>query len=73
MHKARNVFLDFIILPSHMSHVLHLLDVVCFKPFKIAFRAYRDVWTLAIKVKRVRLSKRDPTYVKVSRLLGFGL
>ncbi len=46
--------LDFITLPSHMNHVLHPLDVVCFKPFKIAFRAYRDVWTLANKVKRVR-------------------
>ncbi len=54
MHKARNVVLDFITLPSHMSHALHSLDVVCFKPFKIAFKAYKDVWTLANKVKRVR-------------------
>jgi hypothetical protein len=54
VHKARNVVLDFIILPFHMSHVLHPLDVVCFKPFKISFRVYRDVCTLANKVKRVR-------------------
>jgi len=54
VHKARNVFLDFITLPFHMSHALHPLDATCFKPFKIAFRAYRDVWTLVNKVKMVR-------------------
>jgi hypothetical protein len=43
VHKARNVVLDFITLPSHMSHALHPLDVACFKPFKIAFKVYRDV------------------------------
>jgi len=59
VHKARNVVLDFITLLSHMSHALHPFDVACFKPFKIAFKAYRDVWTLANKVKRVR--KEDLT------------
>jgi hypothetical protein len=43
LHKARNVVLDLITLPSHMSHVLQPFDVVCFKPFKITFRLYKDV------------------------------
>jgi hypothetical protein len=36
-----------------MSHALQPLDVVCFKLFKIAFRAYKDVQTLVSKVKGV--------------------
>jgi len=40
LHKARNVVLDLIILPSNMNHALQPLDVTCFKPFKIAFRAF---------------------------------
>jgi len=42
-----------------MSHALQPLDVACFKPFKIAFKAYRDVWTLTNKVKWVE--KEDLT------------
>jgi hypothetical protein len=30
-------------------HYNHLMFHVCFKPFKIAFRTYIDVWTLANK------------------------
>jgi hypothetical protein len=48
---ARSVGLDLLILPSHTSHALQLLDVVCFKPFKQAFRLLRDVWTLQNKSK----------------------
>jgi hypothetical protein len=43
------VGLNLITLPSHTSCVLQPLDVSCFKPFKITFKAYKDVWTLANK------------------------
>jgi len=43
LHKARNVVLDLITLSSHMSHALQPFDVACFKPFKITFKAYKDV------------------------------
>ena len=33
-------------LPSHTSHALQPLDVACFKPFKAAFRAYRDKYMM---------------------------
>ena len=33
-------------LSSHSSHELQSLDKACFKPFKVAFRAYRDIWNL---------------------------
>lgn len=33
--------LDIITLPFCTSHALHLLDVSCFKQFKIAFKAYK--------------------------------
>jgi hypothetical protein len=49
VHKAMGVGLDIITLPSHTSHALQSFDFSCFKPFKIAFKAYRDVWTLADK------------------------
>jgi len=32
---------------SHPLHALQHLDMTCFKPFKVAFRAYRDRWTLS--------------------------
>jgi hypothetical protein len=35
-------------------HTIRPLDVACFKPFKMAFKAYRNVWTLANKGKGVR-------------------
>jgi hypothetical protein len=49
MHKAMGVGLNLIILSSHISHVLQPFNVSCFKPFKITFRAHKDVWTLANK------------------------
>ena len=44
--KAREHCIDMISLPSHTSHELQPLDKACFKPFKVAFRAYRDLWNL---------------------------
>ena len=45
--------LDIVSLPSHTSHALQLLDVACFKPFKIAFRRCRDLWSLENNKKEV--------------------
>ncbi len=46
--------------PSHISHMFQLLDVTCFKPFKIALRKERDV-TMAknvfIKPNKITLAK----------------
>ena len=42
--KARRNQIDMLIIPSHTSHGLQPLDVACFKPFKIAFRAYKQAW-----------------------------
>ena len=39
--KAKTNGVDMFILPSHTSHGLQPLDVACFKPFKVAFRAYK--------------------------------
>jgi uncharacterized membrane protein YgcG len=54
---AMNSKLDIISLPSHISHALQPLDVLCFKLFKTAFRQIRDSWTLLNKGKRV--GKKD--------------
>ena len=43
LEKAKANGIDMISLPSHTSHELQPLDKACFKPFKVAFRAYRDV------------------------------
>jgi hypothetical protein len=40
--QAYEIGLDMITLPSHISHVLQPLDVMCFKPFKFAFGKERD-------------------------------
>jgi hypothetical protein len=48
---------DLITVPSHTSDTLQPLDVTFFKPFKIAFKSYKDVWTLANKRKGV--GKKD--------------
>lgn len=45
VYQARDVGLDILTLPSHTSHALQPLDVSLFKPFKVAFRWYRDAWT----------------------------
>jgi hypothetical protein len=57
VHKALLVGFNLIIVPSHTSYTLQPLDVTFFKPFKIAFESYRDVWTLANKKKGV--GKKD--------------
>ena len=46
VHKAMEVGLDILTLPSHTSHRLQPLDVSVFGPFKRAFKRYRDAWTL---------------------------
>jgi hypothetical protein len=46
---AHAVGLDLLTLPSHTSHAMQPLDVLCFKTFKQAFRLLRDVWTLRNK------------------------
>lgn len=48
---AKSKGLDLLTLPSHTSHAMQPLDVSCFRPFKVAFRAYRDKWTLSHKGK----------------------
>ena len=45
VQEVRAVGLDLISLPSYMLHVLQLLDVCCFKPFKQHYREYRDFWS----------------------------
>jgi hypothetical protein len=46
VHKAMQVGLDLLTLPSHTSHRLQPLDVSVFGPFKRAFKRHRDAWTL---------------------------
>ena len=45
--------LDIVSLPSHTSHALQPLDVAYFKPFKIAFRKCRDLWSMENGKKEV--------------------
>jgi hypothetical protein len=47
--KAREHGLDLLTLPSHTSHALQPLDISVFKPFKTAFRVYRDMWVTKYK------------------------
>ena len=49
VQKAKHEGLDIITLPSHTSHRLQPLDISIFKPFKVAFRQYRDKWTIQNK------------------------
>ena len=44
--RARAMELHLLTLPLHYSHAMQPLDMVVFKPFKGAFRVYRDAWTL---------------------------
>ena len=52
--KAKEHHIDMISLPSHTSHHLQPLDIACFKPFKVAFRAYRDLWNIKISGKKCK-------------------
>ena len=49
INQAKEADLDMVTLPSHTSHALQPLDVAVFKPFKTAFKAYMDVWTMNYK------------------------
>ncbi len=57
VHKTMGVGLNLVTLPSHTSPALQPLDVLSFKPFKITFKTYRDVWTLVNKMRDA--SKKD--------------
>ena len=46
IQKAKEHGVDMLSLPFHTSHALQPLDVACFKPFKTAFRAYRDKYMM---------------------------
>jgi hypothetical protein len=54
VEKAKAVGLHLLALPSHCSHAMQPLDVAIFKPFKCAFRVYRDAWTLQNRGKEAR-------------------
>ena len=47
--------MDIFTLPFHTLHGLQPLDVSCFKPFKVAFRAYKNLLTM--KHHGVRVTK----------------
>ena len=49
--KAKENGIDMISLPLHINHELQILDKTCFKPFKVAFKAYKDMWNLKTKAK----------------------
>jgi len=49
--------LDMVTIPSRTSHCLQPLDICCFKPFKLFFRAYPDKWNL--EYKRHASTKED--------------
>ena len=57
VEKAKANGIDMLILSSHISHGLQPLDVSCFKPFKVAFRAYKSTWYL--KNHGVKVRKED--------------
>jgi hypothetical protein len=54
VEKARSVGLHLLMLPSYCSHAMQPLDVAVFKPFKSAFRVYRDAWTLQNRERGAR-------------------
>ena len=52
--KARRNQIDMLTISSHTSHGLQPLDVACFKPFKVAFRAYKQAWNVRNHGSKVR-------------------
>ena len=44
VQKAKANGIDMLTFSSHTSYGLQPLDVSCFKPFKVAFRAYKSAW-----------------------------
>ena len=53
LQKARIYGLNMTSLPSHTSHVLQPLDMVCFGSFKKLFKAYKDLWLMQGNGKKV--------------------
>ena len=45
-HESQRPWNDMISLPSHTSHELQPLDKAYFRPFKVAFRTYRVLWSI---------------------------
>ena len=65
--KAKRNGIDMVSLPSHTSHRLQPLDVSCFKPFKVAFRAYKNMWSVnnhGAKVRKEDLANWMPLALK---------
>ena len=52
--KARRNQIDMLTIPSHTSHGLQPLNVACFKPFKVAFRAHKQAWNVRNHGSKVR-------------------
>ena len=58
--EAHRYGIDLLTLPSHSSHAMQPLDICLFKPFKTAFKAYRDYWNyryLGTAAKKENLSQ----------------
>ena len=53
IQKTKEYGVDMISLSSLTSHALQPLDVACFKPFKSAFRAYRNKWMIENNRRKV--------------------
>jgi hypothetical protein len=68
--KPREHGLDLLTLPSHTSHPLQPLDISVFKPFKTAFRVYRDMWVTKHKGMR---TKKDTLAKWISKSLHAAL
>ena len=52
--KAKRNGIDILTLPSYTFYGLQPLNVACFKPFKVAFRAYKQVWSVRNPGSKVR-------------------
>ena len=45
--KAKQHGVDLLTLPNHTNHELQPLHVACFRSFKQAFKAHKDVWSMS--------------------------
>lgn len=52
--KEKDIGFNILSLPSHISYAIEPLNIGVFKPFKTAFRAYKDIWTMSHRGQRVR-------------------
>ena len=67
--KAKKHGVDMLTLPSHTSFGLQSLNVSYFKPFKVAFRAYKNLWTMkhhGVKVTKETLANSMSLALKKS-------